>query len=421
VLADSQDRRKSIIAIDLTSAVFTCGYFLAYYYNSLVCVYVVTFFRQSAAALYQPCRYAITQMMVRDEELLKKATTLSGFVWATIATFGSAMGGLTVASMGIQACFIIDMSTYVASAYIMYRVGGTWKAQQDDDTVEEEEEDDDSINDDDLNHDDIHNNRLRPSEKTSPWKKFLNMSMDGVLYLRSNFFGPLIFLKFSAAIIYGSLTLIQISVSEMFSVESQQSHVEEKTGVDLSASSALLGILLACTGVGSFIGTSITDQYADVKNAKSLQLGCLWCFLLMGFAYLVMGTFLSFPVVCICSSFIYVALTIVWIQSDLIFQLFSSSTMMGRVSAIDYALATLAEGVSSFLSGVLEDNFHLSVRRTCIMMSVISFIIFSFWCIFHSFGGGAARADSTDDAITESSKSQEEIEFISNLGHFAKD
>lgn len=410
VLADSQDRRKSIIYIDLVAAFVTSGYFLAYYYHSLTCVYIVTFFRQSAAALYQPCRYAITQMMVREDQLLKKATTLSGFVWATMATFGSALGGLTVARFGIQACFLIDVSTYLLSAYIMYQIGGSWKAQPEIVARHERDENDDE--------DDDESNQQAP--RTHASQKFCNMAMDGLLYLRSNFFGPLIYLKFSAAIIYGSLTVIQVSVSEIYS-ESPPGHVDEKGNIDTSNSSALLGILLACTGLGSFIGTSITDRFTNVKNAQSLQLGCVWGFLCMGLAYLIMGTFMSFPIVCICSSLIYLALTIIWIQSDLIFQLFSSSAMMGRVSAMDYALATLSEGLSSFLSGVLEDNFHLSVRRTCLMMSVISIVIFIFWFTFHTLGGGAARTIPFDDAQTESSTSQEELEFISHLGHFAQD
>ena len=385
VIADSHDRRKAIICIDLFAAIVTSGYFLAHYCDSIALVYIITFLRQSAGAIYQPCRIALVQMMVREDHLLKKATTLSTFVWAAVATCGSAMGGLTVARLGINVCFLLDMVAYLASASILYQIGGTWIA---DETTredwEEQQPDSGHRHTHGMDGHDTKQNPLFPQSKvmTNVWQKGYSMIIDGIYYLRSQFFGPLIFLKFSSAILYGSLTVILVSISEMYSVDENGGKEDAST---------LLGILLACTGLGSFLGTAITDWFTDVKNARSLQLGCIWGFLCMGLAYLIMGIFLSFTMVCICSSLIYMGLIIIWNQSDLIFQLFCSSTMMGRVAAVDYALAMSSEGFSSFFSGIFEDRFHLSAQESCIMMSVMSIIIFISWFIFHIVGRRSSR------------------------------
>ena len=105
ILADSADRRKSMILLDLCGAI--CGLFfvVAYLMQSIPLIYFMTFVQQCIAGLYQPCNTSIIPLMVRNDEALKKATTLSGLAWSAMAAIGSAAGGYIVSAFGIQNCF----------------------------------------------------------------------------------------------------------------------------------------------------------------------------------------------------------------------------------------------------------------------------------------------------------------------------
>jgi MFS family permease len=104
-LADSRDRRHSMIALDLLGSVVTLLFLVALHYKSIAMVYVVTVLQETVAALYEPCRGALLPLLVTDEEGLKNATTLSGLAWSLMAAVGASLGGVLVALFGWKFCF----------------------------------------------------------------------------------------------------------------------------------------------------------------------------------------------------------------------------------------------------------------------------------------------------------------------------
>ena len=105
VLADSRDRRLSMMQLDMIGGVIVLFYLVAAWYESIFMVYLVSFGKQVIAALYEPCGYAILPMVVPDDEQLKKAITLYSFASSLSETIGPFVGGLAVALLGIEACF----------------------------------------------------------------------------------------------------------------------------------------------------------------------------------------------------------------------------------------------------------------------------------------------------------------------------
>ncbi len=67
--------------------------------------------------------------------------------------------------------------------------------------------------------------------------------------------------------------------------------------------------------------------------------------------------------------------------------------MLGRVVALDYGLALLAESLSAVIVGsVLQDGLGLDARQVSTIMGIVAFALFLGWLIFRFKGGEAALA-----------------------------
>lgn len=113
ILADSTDRRKTMIKLDCLGALVSLFYLVAIQYRAISLVYAVSFAKQMIAALYEPSGTAILPMIVSNEEYLKKATTLYELASSMMSTIGPALGGVGVAMLGIRACFGEFISWYL--------------------------------------------------------------------------------------------------------------------------------------------------------------------------------------------------------------------------------------------------------------------------------------------------------------------
>lgn len=351
ILADGRDRRESIIFLDVIGAITPLLFFFAMYFESICLIYVVTFLQQCIAGLYQPCRMALIPLLVPEEAYMKKATTMAELSWSVFAAVGSSLGGLVLTAFGFRTCFILDSLTYLVSAYLMWLIGGTWNVATEDNTGVIE----------------------------SRWHRIHGMAIDGVKYTYNSFWGGLVLLKASGGICYGGADVLNVSYSE-------------PNGVDKN-SPARLGLLFACMGVGCTIGPLVADPFTNMKEPISMQKACIVALAFTALGCLGMGLFDPFWSIC--------AFTVVraggsstnWIYSSVILQKFSTDAMMGRVLAIDYALGLLAEALSAYMAGVLEDGFDMSVNKIAFTMAATGCILFCFWGVYHLCEGGAARKE----------------------------
>lgn len=350
-LADSRDRRESMIALELIGACVALLYLLADYTKSIKAIYIVTFLQQIVAAIFEPCRSAMVPLLVTEEEYLKKATTLTGLAWSLMAAFGAGLGGFAVAAFGIKYCFILDSLTFVGSAMLMYMVGGTWSAVD------------------------------RLSEKyESSLHQVMAMTMDGCSYLRQSFFGSLIFLKASVSLIYGACDVLNVAFSE-------------RGSTTYESSSRKLGLLFSLVGVGCIIGPLVCDRYTSMDKLSTLQLASLYSIIAATVGVLGMGLFHPFFYTCLFTVVRSAGSSATWIYSSILLQTFSSPEKLGRVLSVDYALALLCESFGALTSGILMDNYHFEPEQVSLLMATTGAILSVFWIIFHLSGGGAARVD----------------------------
>ena len=102
------------------------------------------------------------------------------------------------------------------------------------------------------------------------------------------------------------------------------------------------------------------------------------------------GLFPSFEFNCIFSMLRSGGLSATWINSSVLLQSFSTPEKLGRVLAVDNALALLAESLSALLCGFLQDHVCLSAEQVTLITATTGGVMVGVWSIYHIMGYGAA-------------------------------
>ena len=348
VLADSRDRRQSMMALNLLASIVTLFNLLVWNSKSISMVYLVAMLSQVIQALYEPCRGALMPLLVRDDEELKLATNLTGLAKSLMAALGATLGGLIVCYFGARACFVLDSLTYLTSAYIMYHVKGDWHV---------------------VDKGDI--------EYSSACDQVVGMTIAGYKYVGDNFWGSLVLMKASVALIYGAANVLNVTFAERGEGDS----------------SVKLGILFAMTGIGCLVGLLVSDCFTTMSDMKSLQLVAILSIGCGTLGCLGVGLLPSFVLNCIFSMLRSGGLSATWINSSVLLQSFSTPEKMGRVLAVDNALALLAESSSALLCGFLQDRVDLSAEQITLMTAATGGVMVILWTIYHVMGCGAASEE----------------------------
>lgn len=112
VFADRLDRRAILVASDLARAALTVGLVFT---RDLAVIYVLVFLMGAARTVFNPTVRAAFPSVVGDGDLTRANALISGtFSFSVMA--GPALGGVLVASVGVDAAFLIDAVTYLVSA-----------------------------------------------------------------------------------------------------------------------------------------------------------------------------------------------------------------------------------------------------------------------------------------------------------------
>jgi MFS family permease len=118
VLADRVDRRIVLVASDLARAVLVLGLVFA---RDLATIYVLVFLMGLARTVFNPTVRAAFPSVVGEGDLTR-ANALIGGTFSVSIMVGPALGGLMVASIGVDAAFLADAVTYLISAILLSRV-----------------------------------------------------------------------------------------------------------------------------------------------------------------------------------------------------------------------------------------------------------------------------------------------------------
>ena len=98
---------------------------------------------------------------------------------------------------------------------------------------------------------------------------------------------------------------------------------------------------------------------------------------------------LPFPFICLFTAVRSAGDSINWVDSSLLIQKFAPTDMLGRVTAVELAMAYLSEAVAACFCGVLMDQLELSAHDASFVLGSIGTFVFGFWLAFHLLGLGA--------------------------------
>jgi MFS family permease len=115
VLADRVDRRVVLVASDLARAVLVLGLVFA---RDLATIYVLVFLVGLARTVFNPTVRAAFPSVVGRGDLTRANALISG-TFSISETVGPALGGLLVATVDIDAAFVLDAVTYLVSAALL--------------------------------------------------------------------------------------------------------------------------------------------------------------------------------------------------------------------------------------------------------------------------------------------------------------
>jgi len=115
VLADRLDRRAVLVAGDLVRAVLVVGLIFA---HDLPVIYALAFLLGAARTVFNPTVRAAFPAVVGGGDLTRANALISGtFSFSVMA--GPALGGVLVASVGVEAAFLLDALTFLVSASLL--------------------------------------------------------------------------------------------------------------------------------------------------------------------------------------------------------------------------------------------------------------------------------------------------------------
>ena len=118
VYADRFDRRAILVASDLVRAGLVIG---VVFTRDLYLLYTLFFLMGVARTFFNPTIRAAFPGVVGNGDLTRANAIISGTFSVSI-TAGPALGGLLVATVGVNTAFILDAATYLISAAFLYRI-----------------------------------------------------------------------------------------------------------------------------------------------------------------------------------------------------------------------------------------------------------------------------------------------------------
>jgi MFS family permease len=118
VLADRLDRRVVLVVSDLVRAVLALGIVFT---RDLAVLYVLVFLMGLARTFFNPTIRAAFPSVVGEGDLTRANALISGTFSVSIMA-GPALGGLLVATVGVNAAFLLDAATYLISTAFLSRI-----------------------------------------------------------------------------------------------------------------------------------------------------------------------------------------------------------------------------------------------------------------------------------------------------------
>jgi MFS family permease len=331
VLADRLDRRKLMIAADVTRAFVCLGFLRIRGPEDVWMVFVLQGVLAVLEAVFEPASGAAVPNVV-DREDLAQANVLVGSAWGTMLAVGAALGGLVSATLGREVAYLFDSATFVISAGLLLGIRRPFSEATD---------------------------RDHP-----PMRQAV---VETIHYAREE---PRVFallaVKGGFGLAGGVILLLPVFATKVF-----------------HAGDAGIGVLMGARGLGALIGPFLARRYIGGDERR--------LFTAIGASLGVFALFYAFfplmPSLWLAAPFAvgaHLGGGAQWTLSTYGLQTIVPDRIRGRVFAFDYMLVTASIALSNLAAGVAADR--LDPRWVMATMSGVAFVYALVW------RGLAARA-----------------------------
>ena len=330
-LTDRFNRRRLMIWCDLIRAVIVAGFMLIRSQELLWLAYPLMGLQMMLSAIYEPAKSSSIPNITTEEELVK-ANVLSALSWSIIFTSGMGLGGLATAYFGTDAVFILDVISYLISAWFVFRA--------------------------------VIPQQTEEVEEAFNLREPITRIAQGVSYLRDNreVLRPAL-AKASLTICLGALVYLLILISEKV----------------LMLGSVGVGLLYASRGLGTAVGPIIGKRiFSQEKNwIKAMGIWMIG----VGAMYFIVGLMESLALMLLFVFFAHAASGANWVMSTVLLQRRAPDYVRGRVFSFEWLMFTFAQSISVFIASNLLELEILTVNGTMLLFASLLVGIGILWSV----------------------------------------
>jgi MFS family permease len=326
ILADRLDRRKLMIGCDLVRAGVCLCFLLVRSQESFWLIFVLLPLLSAFGVPFDPAVEAAAPNLVESTDL-PAANSLLGSAWGTMLAVGAALGGFVVATLGNEAAFVIDATSFVLSAALLWRIRRPFS---------------------------------EAAEHEHP--RIVQAVRETVSYARRDHrVLALLTVKGGFGLAAGVLVLISVFAHNVF-----------------GAGAAGIGLLMGARGLGALIGPFLGRWIAG-SDDRRLFTAIGVALAVFGGAYVVLGFTPTLAVAFVAVLCAHLGGGGQWALSTYGLQRTVPDRIRGRVFSFDFALVTLTLAMSSAAAGWAADRF--GPRAAAIGMGAVALAWASVWWV----------------------------------------
>lgn len=323
-LADRVDRKRLLVAADLARVPICLGFLLARDADTLWIALVCTGALAALSAFFEPTSSAALPNLVSDEEL-DRANILQGAAWGTMLAVGAAVGGIVAATLGREAAFVIDSSSFLLSALLVIGIRRPFQRERTEHAASE--------------HSSGMLGSIRPVIRFAVHSRFVSS-----LLLSKTIFG----------VGTGTVLMLAVFGDRVF-----------------HAGDVGIGILFAARGLGALIGPFLARATVGTSD-RGLLVGISISIVVVTVSY---ALFPLAPGIVVAGVFVFFAHLgggAQWMLSTYGLQRHTPDEIRGRVFSLDYGLVTLTIALSTILAGILSETLA-PATAVWVMVALIAF------------------------------------------------
>lgn len=358
-LADKYDKRLGMICCSILSAavvlfmagIITTGDSLTYF--QLFGIYCASLIQFTLDTLYGPLRGSLIPLLVKKEDLMI-TSTWDGFGWSTISAFGASIGGYVTSKYGYRAAFLLDASSYLFCAVLVYFVP-TVTVPADSTTTPESQT---------MPHS---TTTSLPKDQENSSGSSYSMNREMITYLYENpFILVICFLRGSGSLLWGAADLLSIQFSNIVQLQ----HYGDKEFT--------LGLIYATVGIGCQVGPMFWNAITPQSEYYLFRVNVI-SFGQIAISYAIMMSTTHINHLLLATFIRSMASGIIYIYGGLMIQLLVPSSMQGRIFTIERAIYMLSKMISTIMSGIGFDSFHWNEYQMSLFMSIFGGVVTIIW------------------------------------------